>query len=168
MDINTGAQQNPRYSSARFNEKGCLQGGDAITYTTFWTFVLFFVSQDQLSIKCLLGSWNNQVFKIWTFNMKLSWNVMAFNVQLCLAASPLKASPAVLTIWSSRVQFGWKKVKICRFRSGKLFCLAITLLLQALFAVDGTGAATLQTCCKECTKYELIAAQCFWLAHHND
>jgi hypothetical protein len=35
MDINTGAQQDSRYPSARFNEKGCLQAGDALTYTTF-------------------------------------------------------------------------------------------------------------------------------------
>jgi hypothetical protein len=28
--------------------------------------------------------------------------------------------------------------------------------------------ATLCTCRKECNKYDLIATQCFWLAHHND
>ncbi len=59
MDVNTGAQQDSRYSFARFNEKGCLQGRDALTYATFSKFLLIFVSQDQLSIKCLLGSWNN-------------------------------------------------------------------------------------------------------------
>ncbi len=39
--------------------------------------------------------------------------------------------------------------------------------LQALFAVDGTGGATLRTCKKECNKYELIAAQYFSLARNN-
>ncbi len=36
MDINTGAQQDLRYSAARFNEKGCLEvwGGDALTSVT--------------------------------------------------------------------------------------------------------------------------------------
>jgi hypothetical protein len=34
MDINTGAQQDRRYTAARFSEKGCLQacGGDALIW----------------------------------------------------------------------------------------------------------------------------------------
>jgi hypothetical protein len=30
------------------------------------------------------------------------------------------------------------------------------------------GTAALCTCRKECNKYDQTAAQCFWLAHHND
>ncbi len=30
------------------------------------------------------------------------------------------------------------------------------------------GAAALHTCRKERNNYELIAAECFWLVHHND
>jgi hypothetical protein len=30
------------------------------------------------------------------------------------------------------------------------------------------GSAVLCTCKKECNKYDLTAAQCFWLTHHND
>ncbi len=29
-------------------------------------------------------------------------------------------------------------------------------------------SSTVCTCTKECNKYDLTAAQCFWLAHHND
>jgi len=55
-------------------------------------------------------------------------------------------------------KIGWRKPTICRFGSAKLPTLPWPV----------KGAWALCTSRKECNKYDLTAAQCFWLAHHND
>jgi hypothetical protein len=59
----------------------------------------------------------------------------------------------------------WRKVELCQFGSGKSFWLSI--IAKFAVAVE-EGTTTLCTCTKECTKYHPTAAQCFWLAYHND
>jgi hypothetical protein len=59
---------------------------------------------------------------------------------------------------------GWRKSNTCRFDSEKWFGSIQLYRLQWLVKVS----AALCTYKKECTKYDLTAAQCFWLAHHND
>jgi hypothetical protein len=75
-----------------------------------------------------------------------------------------RGSPAALNMWSSRVKGRWRKVKICRFGSGRSFWLSIIVQFDGLVK----GATTLCTCRKECNKYDLTIVQCFWLVHHND
>jgi hypothetical protein len=54
---------------------------------------------------------------------------------------------------------GWRKVKMCQFSSGKPHSL--------WWRVKG-ATTTLRTCRQGCDKYDLTAAQCLLLAHHND
>jgi hypothetical protein len=67
-------------------------------------------------------------------------------------------------------KIGWRKVKMCRFNSGNCFCLRSPRNCK-VWGWLVKGAATL---ChqhkkkKECNKFDLTAAQCFWLAYHND
>ncbi len=55
---------------------------------------------------------------------------------------------------------------VCRFDLGEWIWLHITVHIAV--ADKRLGTATLCTCRKECNKYDLTAAQCFRLAHHND
>jgi len=73
----------------------------------------------------------------------------------------LLASPVVLSMWSST-----RKFNMCRFDSGKWFWLRIIAQVALV-----KGSAALCTCSKKkktCNKYDLTAAQYFWLVHHND
>jgi hypothetical protein len=68
-------------------------------------------------------------------------------------------------------KIGWRKVKMCWFSSGNIFFCLRSASLQKFGGWLVKGAATL---ChqhkkkKECNKFDLTAAQCFWLAYHND
>ncbi len=62
---------------------------------------------------------------------------------------------------------GWRKIKTCQFGSRKWFWLSII----AEFAVPTKSwqqQCRVQTCKKECNKYDLTASQCFSLVYHND
>ncbi len=59
---------------------------------------------------------------------------------------------------------GWTNSNICRFDSGKWFWLSII----AHVAVAGKRRSNTVHLQKECNKYDVTAAQCFWSAHHND
>jgi hypothetical protein len=73
-----------------------------------------------------------------------------------------RASPAVLSMWSCRVKSDEEKSKNMRVWLKKMVlsqhnCRVLQWLVKA--------AATLCTCRKECNKYDLTAAQHFWLVH---
>jgi hypothetical protein len=77
----------------------------------------------------------------------------------------IRASPAVLSMRSCTSKIEWRKVKTCcRFGSGKWFWL--TIIMHSLRWLVN-GPVTLCTCREECTKYDLTAGQCFWLAHRR-
>jgi hypothetical protein len=74
----------------------------------------------------------------------------------------LRASPVVLNLWSCTVKSDKEKSKICRVRWGKWFWLSII----PQFASGWWKAATTTTVwtrTKECNKFDLTAAQCFFL-----
>ncbi len=56
---------------------------------------------------------------------------------------------------------GWRKSNLYQFDLGNWFWLCI--IAQLVWR-----AGALCTCREECNKYDLTAAQCFWLAHHNN
>jgi hypothetical protein len=59
---------------------------------------------------------------------------------------------------------GCTKSNICQFDSGKWFWLSIF----AQVSVAGKRLSSAVHLKIKCNKYDLTAAQCFWLAHHND
>jgi len=80
------------------------------------------------------------------------------------AQLPLRASPAVLSMWSCSVKMDEETpTNACSTHKNGLGS-ANSCRLPWLVK----GSAPLCTCKKECNKYDLTAAQCFWFAHHND
>jgi hypothetical protein len=76
-----------------------------------------------------------------------------------------RASPAVLSMWSWRVKLDEEKSKYATVWLKKMvLCQDNCGVLQWLVK----ATATLCTCRKECNKYDLTAAQRFWLVQHTD
>ncbi len=76
----------------------------------------------------------------------------------------IKASQTVLGMWSSTVKLDEENSIYAGLAQENGF--GSTYLYTSPWLVKGTAA--LCTCRKECNKYDLTPAQCFWLAHHND
>ncbi len=81
-----------------------------------------------------------------------------------LLETPLRASPAVISMWSCTVKMDEENPTCTGLTQEIGFGSAQFRPLPCLVR----GAAALCTCRKECNKYDLTAPQCFWLAHHND
>jgi len=82
----------------------------------------------------------------------------------CPTISWGRASPVVLAMWSCTVKFDEEKPKNACLAQENGFGSAKLHSFPWLVK----GEAALCTCRKECNKYDLIATECFWLAHHND
>jgi len=64
-------------------------------------------------------------------------------------------------------KIGWRKVKMCRFGSGKWFWLSISGQFMVARKKRCNAVPHAEREKRECNKYDLTAAQCFWLAHHK-
>ncbi len=74
----------------------------------------------------------------------------------------VRASPAVLSMWSCTSELDEEKSKLCRFSSGKWFWLRVL----AQFAVAGTRHRS-----NDVHMWKIASVTnmiCFWLAYHND
>jgi hypothetical protein len=67
------------------------------------------------------------------------------------------SSGASYVILHSKIR--WRKVKTMRVWLRKISLHSLQGLVK--------GSRMLCTCTKECNKFDLTAAQCFWLAYHN-
>ncbi len=91
---------------------------------------------------------------------KVSFSITPGPVPVSVYTQPFfRASPAVLNILIPQRKIGWRKEKTFPFGSGKWSWLSII----EHFAVVGERFSW-----RECNKYDLTAAQYFWLANHND
>ncbi len=104
-------------------------------------YILNYSSISKSSFRCLSSSY-------------VSWDFGCLALYNDRWGFTVRASPAVLSIWSCTVKLD----------SGKWFWLSV--IAECLVA--SKGRSNLHTWRKECTKYDFTAAQCFWLAHYND
>jgi hypothetical protein len=86
--------------------------------------------------------------------------MVAFTLEFTL----LRASPAVLSMWSCTVKMDEENPTCTGLTQENGFGSAYLYKLPWLVR----GAVAMCTCRKECNKYDLTAAPCFWLTHHDD
>ncbi len=83
-----------------------------------------------------------------------------------LQVQHVRESPPVLSMWSCTVKTDEENLTYAGLTQGKGFWLSRITHVAVARLVKGSVA--LCTSKKECNKYDLTAAQCFWSAHHND
>ncbi len=76
----------------------------------------------------------------------------------------LRASPALLSMWSCTVKLDEENLNYAGLAQENTFGSTELGAMPRLVK----GSAAVWTWRKECNKYDLTPAQCFWLAHHND
>ncbi len=97
---------------------------------------------------------NLSIFQIYWFDLSKNFQ----NFLIVRGSSRSSSSGARYMILQSKI--GWRKVKMCRFGSGKPNSCNFPCLVN-----DATQWCTSK---KECNKLDLTAAQYFWLVDHNE
>ncbi len=126
------------FSAAEKHKICCLHGANMILF----------------HIMCIVGSNDISNFCRWLLKLIVQWSSLW----------GLRASPAVLGMRSCIVKLDETNpsmlVWVSKIGFGSAYLLSLRWLVK--------GATALCTWTKECTKYDVTAAQCFWLVHHND